>query len=187
MERLLEENARLRRQLDDCTSSLTKLSGSIDQITDADIEQNFEDLHNAVEQALNQFLDLEGRFTGWDKIVPNRLDEAICRSVGIPEHLFSAQLQTILASTQNPLDKIAWLSGQQCCDCMVVSLIVWRFLEQRIFAERNPLSGFASQEVKCGDSKDSDFIEDILRLLTGGSQVIGMWHLWKDLACPRHY
>jgi hypothetical protein len=186
MEPLLKENAQLRKQLNDCTSRLMQLSGSIHQITDADIQQNFQDLHSMIESALTTFLELDGRFDGWDKLFRGRLDEAVCNLAGIPRDLFSDHLQATPGPLESSPDGFAWLSKQECCDCLVTSRMVWRFLKQRVFDKRHLPSGLGLPNVDEITSEDSDLIQDIFQLLVRGSRDVGECWRTEDLRQIRH-
>lgn len=173
MDLVLEENARLREELNDCESRLMALSGSIGQITDADVRQNFEDLHSLIESALDKFLDLDGQFTGWDKTSHRKLDQVICKSVAIPQDLLSPQLWEPLDTDKRPSDGLEWLSEQKCCDCTVVCLIVWRFLERRVFSSSNLLSDPEFLYTNTSKSEDSDFVQEIFLLLAKDGRDVG--------------
>jgi hypothetical protein len=169
IECLRKDNARLKEQVNDCMSRLLELSGNANQVTDVDIQQSFEGLHNVIDSAVERFLIGEGLFRCWDTIRQGRIDE-ICKIVNVPGDLLIAMPSTTPVNKDGFVDEIAWLGGHEFCDHLVTSLVVWRFLERHIFREKVLPVGSSVLRGKNERDKKGDLMEDIFELLVNDSR-----------------
>lgn len=166
---LRKDNARLKEQVNDCMSRLLELSGNATQVTDVDIQQNFEGLHNVIDSAVERFLIGDGFFRCWDTIRQGRIDE-ICKIINVPGDLLIAMPSTTPMNKDGFADEIAWLGGHEFCDHLVTSLVVWRFLERHIFSEKVLPVGSTVLRGKNARDQNGDLMEDIFQLLVNDSR-----------------
>jgi hypothetical protein len=86
-------------------------------------------------------------------------------TLGLPEKLF-------VDSVIRPMDTAEWLSRRANCERLVVTLLVWRFIERYIFAERWPI-GISQRKKKVGGRARSSnhertaLMDEVFEVMTG--------------------
>jgi hypothetical protein len=168
LETLEEENARLREALDDCKARILELNREDNRFTDRDARTKFDDLHNFIEDWLNDFLDRGAKYNGWEKGTSLERYTKRYNSVGIPKTLFPLPSQE-----PDLLSAVAWLSEKRCCDRFMLSLVTWRFLRKFVFSENLPL-GTGTWSPKARRTRidgDVRFIDSVHKVLVGADQT----------------
>jgi hypothetical protein len=168
LQALREECGKLEQSLNESTSKLFERFREDDQVTDTKLQKDFEGLCLAVDTWIEGIIDLESKdFRKHWKEVMHR-DSGYLTTLGLPKQLF-------VDSVVPPMDTAEWLSRRANCERLVVSLLVWRFLEKYIFAERWPI-GISHHEKRGGTRtrtpghKRTALMDEVFEVMTGESK-----------------
>jgi len=168
------ENAQLRKDLDQCHTRILELTREDDQTTDMSIRKDYEALCSFVDFWVDWLLDSQGSFIGRNKLEDRTLSEKFLSPLGIPDDLFQGKRQGPPVSESMLTDAVAWLFKQRNCDCFLVTLVIWRFLEQRVLSRTLPI-GMDRQPH--GDhirqAGNAEFLDSVCRILEDEDQAKG--------------
>jgi hypothetical protein len=162
---LREEYGKLEQSLNESTSKLFERFREDDQVTDIKLQKDFEGLCLAVDAWIEDVIGLEPKHSRkyWNKVMHR--DSGYLTTLGLPEKLF-------VDSVVRPMDTTGWLSRCANRERLVVTLLVWRFLERHIFAERWPIG--INQHNKRGgirarspDHKRTALMDEVFEVMTG--------------------
>jgi len=162
---LREEYGKLEQSFNESTSKLFERFREDDQVTDTKLQKDFEGLCLAVDEWIEDVIGLEPKHPRkhWKKAMHR--DSGYLTTLGLSEKLF-------VDSVVRPMDTTEWLSRCVNRERLVVTLLVWRFLERYIFAERWPIG--INQHKKRGgiraqspDHKRTALMDEVFEIMTG--------------------
>ena len=148
LEMMEAENKSLRADLDDCKKRLFELVYEEDPIASATIRKDYENICDAIENWIDEVFkeeDFRKRFSSILKGEPQMLTE-----LGL--------LEVTRDSDGNPIYDIGtlesmevqwmrWLENIDTCNYIVISLVIWHYLETKIFVEWLPIGTTPDQSL----------------------------------------
>ena len=154
---LRAENAFLQQELNACKIKLLRLQQSDDQISDTSIQQQGEHLRISLDRWVDDALYEETKDfrETYSRHFKSELTTGYLEDLGLCDG-------KQLAKSASNWWGINWLGMQPCCNCVVVSLVIWRFLEQQIFRRSVPI-GTSSHDPRYPDRTQDEiqFLEGI--------------------------
>lgn len=146
-----EENARLKADLEECKIRLFELLYEDNQVSDGSIRKEYDDICESIEKWIDEVFkecDFTRRFNVVLKREPHKLAK-----LGIDPEIQDSELE------DDGAPGMAWLSRQETCNHIVLSLAIWDILENYIFCKQFPV----------GTTKDQTVLfEDILNVKNKG-------------------
>lgn len=162
---LQEKYDKLEQSFNESSSKLFESLREDDQVTDTKLQKDFESLCLAVDTWIEGIIGLEPKYfrKQWKEAMHK--ESGYLTTLGLPEKLF-------VDSVIRPMDTAEWLRRRANCERLVVTLLVWRFLERYIFAERWPI-GISQREKKVGSRARSSnhertaLMDEVFEVMTG--------------------
>jgi hypothetical protein len=162
---LQEKYDKLEQSFNESSSKLFESLREDDQVTDTKLQKDFESLCLAVDTWIEGIIGLEPKYfrKQWKEAMHK--ESGYLTTLGLPEKLF-------VDSVIRPMDTAEWLSRRANCERLVVTLLVWRFIERYIFAERWPI-GISQRKKKVGGRARSSnhertaLMDEVFEVMTG--------------------
>lgn len=161
---LKTENIRLQEDLDECKAQLFELHHSNNEVADATIQRRCKRLRDSVDTWVANVL------------YEDRSDFAQTLRHGIKVELQEGKLESLGLCNRRVLRadlnadspgwrRLSWLASQPCCNCAIISLVVWKFLE-KMFREELPI-GTSSSDSRYGRTgpDEVDFLNDMFNAI----------------------
>jgi hypothetical protein len=129
-----QKNADLRAQVEEYKSQLIELASEGDEISDTTIQTNYEHLCKEIEKWVDDVIIEESR----------PFDEVWNRSRTGPDgpKIDKVVMSRLIDTSDQPIvnaDVLAWLGAQKYLNCLILSLIIWHFLEINVFDKHFPI------------------------------------------------
>jgi hypothetical protein len=138
LETLKEENTRLKVDLEDCKIRLFELLYEDNQISDGTIRKEFEAICEFIDKWIDEVFK-ESDFTGRFSFILKKEPENLARFGLYPVADSEKESEGVLGMT--------WLGRKDTCSNIVLSLVIWRFLENHIFNEPFPIGTTKDQNL----------------------------------------
>lgn len=139
LQKLREENERLQEDLDECKSELMELLREDHKMSDATIQREYEQICKAIETWVDDVLPEETKnFQDFlNKMLRKERKEGNLAFLKLYKPIRDQHGDYEVDSPSR--QRIDWLRNQKYCNCVIVSLVIWRFLETKIFNEHFPV------------------------------------------------
>ncbi|KAF4632242.1 hypothetical protein G7Y89_g5878 [Cudoniella acicularis] len=166
---LKKENDKLREALDECKSQLIELLREDEQVSDATIHSEYERICKEIEGWVDDVLPEETK--NFKDVFGKMMKEE--REKG---NLAGLKLYTPLPGQrfyemdQWSWDRIDWLRNQSYANCAIISLVIWTFLESKIFDEDYPIGTL--KRLPKNDTKHPESYQGHTSLLSGIIKVM---------------
>jgi hypothetical protein len=169
LQNLAEENERLKLAVDKYTSQLSKLLGQDNPVTDLDIKKIYEEICNEIGKWIedvepDETKDFRERF-----LVKLKKGEKDLESTGLVPVPFQQDREVGLTWGKGNFSYnwMVWLSYYGTCNFVVISLVIWRYLESKLFNEYFPIG------IQDDGRRQEAFFDKILTAMKAGGQGEG--------------
>lgn len=146
---LQQENRKLKSQLNECKSKL--LSANDDEgVSDVTIQKNFERIGDAIENWINALERYETKGYFRDRIQGMWSDRRKWKY--LDRLVFYQAGENFSGDKMNSETRwMQWLKNQDTSNCVVLSVLIWRFLESNIFNKAFPIGNPEEMTTVLGD------------------------------------
>lgn len=131
---LIKENASLREQLD-------KFVLEDKQVPDATIASGFKSLYDSLESWVEELLSQQEQRRQitdmWRRVQSAEESEGILHFLGLYES--KPDISWRYEMDEKSRQRLNWLGTQTHCSSVILSLVIWRFLESKVFKESFPI------------------------------------------------
>jgi hypothetical protein len=147
LEMMEVENKRLRVDLDECKKRLFELLYEDDQVSDATIKEEYEHICESIENWIDEVFkedDFRNKFRSILKVEPK---EQKLTSLGLFQVAQDSDGYPMYEMESAEFQWMTWLGSKDTCNYIVISLVIWRYLESRIFNELFPIGTIYDQRL----------------------------------------
>lgn len=150
-----EENKRLREYLDECKSELFELLHEENNVSDATIKDEYLRICESIESWIGSvsYSEEEDFNTRFSEILQEERKE-------LGGELADLDLYQPLQDRDNPYETRSsywWmeqLGSQNSCNCVVLSVVIWHYLDTKIFREYFPIGTTKDEHLHVGSAKN---------------------------------